>query len=423
MTEFEALIRDSSLLSFADLDDSTQRHIKLVVADTFGVIVGGHDDPEVARVVRQVSEARDGGPGAEILSRGFPRADYLRAAFANGYASSVLEFDEGSNPTGHPATHVLPAAFAVAQKMQSTGIEFLEAFLAGYEVTAELFQNYELTFPIQPHANFGIVGAAVAVAKLRGVDPISAATIAANLPLVSTWETSLEGSHVQCAFLGMTAVNAIIAVNLALSGVQGSPAANATLYEKILSSRRKSLAPERNGLNITRNYFKHYSSCGRTHAAISAALQLGKFESVDIERIDLVVPEGNLVLKNLPSANALSAKFSLPYAVATALIHGSAGPAQFQFDSAVFQLASRVFVTTYAETTNLSDVSDQAAVTVSLRDGRTLRAEALEGFDNRTTPTNPKLIQDKFRQLVGSSRHSIIEWETLLNLERLQQIA
>jgi 2-methylcitrate dehydratase PrpD len=79
------------------------------------------------------------------------------------------------------------------------------------------------------------------------------------------------------------------------------------------------------GLNI-----KRYASCALTHRCIDAALALRAEHAIAPDTIDSVVcfcpPRASEVLRYRTAADGLEARFCMPFAVVSALIHGDVGP-------------------------------------------------------------------------------------------------
>ena len=118
-----------------DIPDSVRHHTKLVLLDTFGVILAGADRPEVRRLRERLS----GGTGATVYARGWPAADARTAALLNGIAGRSIELCEGLRMvSGQAAIQVLPGVLAVGEQAGSSGREMLMALLLGYDVAARL---------------------------------------------------------------------------------------------------------------------------------------------------------------------------------------------------------------------------------------------------------------------------------------------
>jgi len=81
------------------------------------------------------------------------------------------------------------------------------------------------------------------------------------------------------------------------------------------------------GLNI-----KRYASCALTHRCIDAALALRAEHAIAADTIDSVVcfcpARASEVLRYPSATDGLEARFCMPFAVASALIHGDVGPSE-----------------------------------------------------------------------------------------------
>ena len=74
---------------------------------------------------------------------------------------------------GHPTVPIVPVLMALSDEFNVTGIEFITAFIAGYEVETRLaemsgFAHYDKGW--HGTATYGTFGAAAAAAKLLGLD-------------------------------------------------------------------------------------------------------------------------------------------------------------------------------------------------------------------------------------------------------------
>ncbi len=391
----------AAALRLDDVPEPVRRHAATVLADTVGVIMGGARRPEIAALV--ASDDLDATPpgGAQILAPGLPRAEAARAAFVNATAGTFLELDEGYRPTGHPAVHVVPAALAAAQSLHRSGRELLAAVLSGYEVTARLFEAFGLRYPLHPHGHFGAIGAAVAVARLRCAPPGPPARIAGTLPLLSLWQPCYEGATARNAYAGVAAAIGIVANRLASAGFTGSRAALPTAFGELVGEPRRPeslhepVRPDR--LRILGDYLKLHSACALSHAALDAVLQL-RPDPAEVESIEVETVSNNLKLDRQAADNDLSTRFSLPYAVAAAVIKGHSRPEAFRPDPAVADLARRVSVRPAPDLEPLWPACAPARVTVRGRSGvRTARVDNPRG--HHANPATPEELREKFLML------------------------
>src|SRR5712691_10021663 len=135
--QIETLAQFVAQTQWEDVPEPVQRHAKLVLLDTLGVILAGAKRPEVLRLRERL--AGTAGTGATVFARGWPAHDPRTAALLNGIAGRAIELCEGLRlVTGQPAMQVLPGVLAVAENARSSGREMLSAFVLGYDVAARL---------------------------------------------------------------------------------------------------------------------------------------------------------------------------------------------------------------------------------------------------------------------------------------------
>lgn len=405
--DLDALARSAGGIVLEDVPAEVRAHAIRTIADTVGVAIGGAKMPEIGALIRgddPLFPVPPAGP-AHLLSPGFPRADPVVAAFINGTAGTFLEMDEGYRPTGHPAMHVVPAALAAAEALHRTGWEFVAAFLSGYEITARLFEAYRLRYPMHPHGHFGAVGAAVAVARLRGVDAAEPAAIAATLPILSVWPACMEGATARNAYTGAGSALGLTANRLALAGFRGSrlayDASFGTLVGDLAYPEALTDPVTPDTLRITRNYLKFHSACALNHSALDAVLSLAP-DADRVQRVEVETVTNNMKIAPPARANNLSTRFSLPYAVAAAIVHGHTGPQAFEPDARVADLQQRVEVRAAPDLEAAWPDSAPARVTVYL-EGETRSARVDNPRGHHANPVTPADVRAKFEMLAGGT--------------------
>jgi 2-methylcitrate dehydratase PrpD len=314
-----------------------------MVADTVGAIVAGARCPEVIGLAATAS-AQVGGSAA-ILTAELPRTNPAYAAFVNAVAAVSLELDEGGDG-GHGAAHVVPAALAAAQHVGATGREFLTAVVAGYEVATRLGAAVTWHPSVHGHGHVGSVGAAVAVSLLLGRDQVAAARLASNLPVATMYAACFEGATVRNVWPGISNQFAFMVNDLAQAGFTSSANATAEAFGTVLGRvervdlLRPSFADQH--LMLLRNSFKLHSCCFETHAALEAAIGMGPIAAADVTHIDIELAD--VQLDQATNGTPLANRFSIPYVVATALVHGHARPDAFATTPDVLDLSRRVVV-------------------------------------------------------------------------------
>jgi 2-methylcitrate dehydratase PrpD len=211
-------------LAYSDLPPEVLDRARGVTLQGLSSCLLGHGFPETRQAIRLVEEEELGCGGtttALVDGRRFSRAG---AAFIN----SEMMFAGGKWDTFrmvvHPSCAILPAALVAAEATRCSGREFLTGVVAGYEVTERLAADFVPTIMARGfHAGpvFSIFGAAVAIAKIMGLDAEQVhGTLAQCVNLAAG---NLEGgrSGGRSVREGAAVRNALLAVGLARQGIPG----------------------------------------------------------------------------------------------------------------------------------------------------------------------------------------------------------
>ena len=366
------------------LPPATVAAAKLVLLDTLGAMLGGSALAENSRLA-QFAAARSSRGTATLLGHG-ARADSFWAALSNATAGVALEMDEGNRlGGGHPAIHVIPGVLAVAEEQGLPGSRLLEALVAGYEIGSRLGGATTPRPNVHSHGTWGTISTAVAVARLEDAPAGTirdVMNLAASMSPANTWTPALDGATIRNLYPGRSAFQGLLAVDLLRCGFTGLRDAPADVYGTILADRfEPELAGEGLGdeYRIEQNYFKFHACCRYNHFALDALEKLRRahaFEPDDVLRALVTTIPFGLRMAHPAPASMLAAKFSIPHAVAAALVLGTAGPAAFEpaalDDPRISGLARRVEVSADIEMSPRRADRPTARVRLFLRDGRIL---------------------------------------------------
>jgi 2-methylcitrate dehydratase PrpD len=259
------------------------------------------------------------------------------AAWINGSASHSVEFDDiFRDAVYHPGCPVISAALALAEDRRRAGHELINAITVGYEISTRIGAAVQPSHYKYFHTTgtAGVFGAAAAGAAL--VAPGDAGVMRHALATAGTFASGL-----QQAFRSDAMTKPLHAGHAASVGVQAAMAAGAgvTGASDILEGEAgfgAAMAKEAHwdraldGLgesyNITRMTQKNHGCCGHAFAAIDAALEL-RSRGVSAEDVTMVAVASYKAALDVAGIHeprtAAEAKFSIPYLVAHALIHGS----------------------------------------------------------------------------------------------------
>jgi 2-methylcitrate dehydratase PrpD len=369
---------------FETLPASTVAAARLVLLDTLGAIVAGSAEKENTRLATLAS-ARSARDTATLI--GHPgRADALWAALANATAGVALEVDEGNRlGGGHPAIHVIPGALAVAEEQGLDGRQLLTAIVAGYEIGSRLGGATTTRPNVHSHGTWGTISTAVAVAKLADCpapDVRAVINLAASMSPANTWTPALAGATIRNLYPGRSSFQGILAMELHRCGFTGLDDAPSDVYGTILADRFEpalAVAGLGRGYRIEQNYFKFHACCRHNHYALDALAALRRvhrFAADDVAHIRVTTVPFGLRMADPEPGSMLGAKFSIPYALAAALVRGAADVTAFEpaalGDPRVRALAQRVEVSADPEMSPLRVNHPTARLRIALSDGRIL---------------------------------------------------
>ena len=211
-----------------------------------------------------------------------------------------------------------------------------------------------------------------------------AINLAASMSPANTWTPCLEGATIRNLYPGRSGFQGIMAAQLVLCGFTGLEDGPSDIYNNILGESFHTEAVVRElgvagAYRIQHNYFKLHACCLYNHPVldgVQALLGRERFGAGDIDYIKVEAPALATIMNDPEPANMLAAKFSLPYAVATALVHNSTDITAFYPDRLqdpdTLALSRRVDIISDPAMDLRRYDYPAAKVAISLKDGRTL---------------------------------------------------
>src|SRR6202030_3954714 len=301
-------------LKYDDLPAAVVDRAKGVTLQALSSALVGRDFPASRQALALMQEEEAGGGGAAtVLCRG-TKLTKARAAFVNAEANFAGGKWDTFRMLTHPGVAILPAALVAAEATGCSGCEFLTGVVAGYEVMERMAAEFLPTVMSRGfHAGpvFGIFGAAMAAAKIHGLD--AGQVNGAIAQCVNLASGNLEGARSDGRSLreGGAVRSALLAVAMARHGTPGgettlegeagfyhSYAGNnqGLLRYSFTGDNRASLEKVTEGLGrdwvFLETLYRIYSTAGYNIAHVDVTAQLCaehnlKYE--DIERIEAVV--------------------------------------------------------------------------------------------------------------------------------------
>jgi len=399
---------------FGDFDPIVIERAKKVLYDTVGVIAAGAQQKEPVEMAKRLIPY-SGCASSSVIGQK-KKVDPLNAALINGTAGTWLELDEGNQfARGHAGIHVVTPALAVGEEKGVSGKELLTALILGYEIACRIGIASKLRMTMHPHGSWGTVGAAVAVGKLMKLDVDQMRTlinIASSMTLATSRKTMLEGSTVRNLYAGVSGYMGILAYHLLLSGFTGEEDGIGSVYGGVVSdSFNPDAMVEELGsrYEVTRNYFKEYACCRYNHSSLDALYKIMKKQEggkLDPQKIESIKVETYSLAAQLSWGqpdNMLAAKFSIPFAIATSIIHGSSGVGSFLPEkverSDIKELAARIEVEEKREFTQMMPSRRPSRVIVKLRNGVIFTETVFISRGDIEDPYSDQELETKFLDL------------------------
>lgn len=331
------------------------------------------------------------------------------AVFLNGLNAHALDFDDGTN-SGiiHLGSPIFSLLLPLAQRYGKNIDEVLKAAIVGYEA------SYTMAVSIQPghkamgyHATgtCGTLGATLAASYMLGFSEeerfqsfASAAVAASGMLKVLD-----DGSELKPYNVAKTALLSLTALQLGKSGFKGhaDPLGGRGFFKMMTGKEDVELkAALLNGTYaIMKSYTKPYASCRYTHPAVEAAIHMREnvspedVEEINIRTYELAVSGHDHT--DIPGS--YSAKMSIPYATAAALIYGKAGLQEFSEEAIkgeeIINLTKKIKVESDEALSAIFPETQAAIVTIKTKD-----CEYIDRVDfPKGEPENP-LTDEEFKE-------------------------
>ena len=409
MSYLQELAAFACRTQLADLPAPVLERTRWVLADSLPVIGAGMQQPEMQGLLKYQAQ-----PGKAWLIGTRRRANSLDAALLNGTAGTWLELNEGNLiAKGHPGIQVLPAALAYAQESGASGEALLIAIAVGYEVSSRISRAAQMKIAVHPHGTWGTLGAALAAGRLKGFDErrmVELINVATTMGMATSRQTLLDGSTVRNIFTGHSGYMGLTAARLVECGFTGERDSPASIYGKVLADGFDAArATENLGREwiLAQGYFKLHPTGRYVHSAIDALEDLlsrsGKLDPARIERIDVKAYRLAAMLKEQRVTSSFGARFSVPFALATLLVHGRSSLEAFEqaaVDNPGIQaLAARVHVEEEPAHTARYPAEQPVDLRITMAGGRTLEGHCTVTRGEPSKPHRPEELTAKFMQL------------------------
>jgi len=420
----------------ADVMTATRHRI----LDTLGAIVSGARLKPGEAAIRYV-RAQGGAAEASVCTTDI-KTTAVHAALAHGMFAHADETDDFEPVTkAHPGCSVVPAALAIGERDDRSGLELMRAVALGYDVCCRFLMAVDPDRVRATHrsaegvsSTLGSVAAASSLAHLDEAGMRYALSYAAQ-QVSGVWSWERDTEHIEKAFdfAGMGARNGVAAVAMVQAGFTGVPdvldGAHNLLQAFSAEPRPEQMIAELgHRFFVTETAIKVFSVGYPIQAPLDAFLSLQREHRLTVDTVDRIVvrlPEDGARIvddRAMPDVNC-------QYAIAVALIDGT-----LSFDDSHSYERMRdpqvLAVKTRIQLIADRALMDRAAprsgrVEVTLRDGRTVGRFTRFPPGTRENPLDDARVSAKARELMapvlGASRAEAVI-ERVNSLERLDSV-
>ncbi|HYI49632.1 MAG TPA: MmgE/PrpD family protein [Allosphingosinicella sp.] len=367
--------------------------------DIAAVAVPGAAEP-VTRKVFETVKHWGAGPSAAIGQGARLAAPW--AALVNGTAAHALDFDDNFDPAkAHASAVLVPAILALAEQEGSSGRQCLDAYVVGLQILGRVGQGVNPAHRNRgwhATATVGAIGAAAACARLLGLDARRAAYAASIATSMAAGFMAQFGTMTKPLHAGLAAKSGVLAASLARAGIDaglatldGPTGMNRLMVGPDYEELRDTLTHVEHGQNLRFETsqvgepllilssglkLKRFPNCGSAHRAMDGLIALREahgFAAGDVAAIHVRAPVTHLnnLMYQVPQ-DALQAKFSLEYALATILVTGNATLADFTGEAVARADLAALYPRIHRHPVDKAEGEFPTEVEVILKDGRAL---------------------------------------------------
>lgn len=422
---------------FEDLPSDAVALARDAFTDTVGVMMAGVTEPVISVLLSEYA-TKASAPQARVCLSPF-RAWAPDAALIGGTASHAHDYDDQSL-TGHPSAVLVPAILAEAEAVGATGREMITAYVAGFEVWAELVKrsaNYHRK-GWHPTSVFGVIGAAAAASVLKR---LTAERAVAALAIAGSHAGGLAvnfGTMTKPYHAGLAARDGLVSARFAAGGASASRDAFEhksgflTAFSPDWEADRETPSALGKDWHLVRQRLcvKRYPTCYFMHRSFDATVKILSDRKVNpdtIERVDVTMGKGQTaVLVNERPQTGLEAKFSEQFAMAAAAILGRMGIDDLRDEVVARPDIQAFFPKVHLHGVDEYDPRDPAhslsdRVVVKLKDGTQLDTGPISSIRGHAyDPLSKEELWEKFKECTAKTHN---EQEANELFEKTQSIA
>lgn len=373
--------------AFSDFSPEVVAYSKTLTLSALGAMIAGAlrtSGQIMTKYVRRVG----GNPEATVMGTAL-KTNVETAAIANATFAHSTEYEDDSFPEAVSSYTIFPVVLALGEHLKASGREIIESFVVGYEVQSriglacqEARRRGMLTLSWA-----GTLGCTAAAAKLLKLD-VQRTTMA--LSLASSQCSGIAhqtGTTAHTFEMGISGRNGLTSALLAAEGFTGQPdilEAPRGLFHILnggkIPSTEEVFANWGKPFRLLEIGIKMYPCCYHLQRIIEAILNLKRDHQLAPKDVKEVRVEVNLfipqVIQYPEPSNEDEAQFSLPHAVAAAVIEDTISPSSFgdaKLQDASFREMRKKVKMVVREDWGWATIGWSPIITVVLNNGKELR--------------------------------------------------
>jgi len=410
----EQLANLAQVKSQASISDAVVHAAKRCIIDWTCTALAGSAQKQALALEGALSDELDYGPSRTLTGRSAPMRT---AALINGLASHIVEFDDIYSPgTYHPGSPTIAAALSAATGLKRSGHDFIRAVVSGYEVSNRVARALGTDHYRYWHTTgtVGSIGATAAVSSLYELSEQQCAhALATSTTMAAGLQHAFRGeSEIKPLHAGHAADTGFVAAGLAREGVvaaldmfEGSTGLGPAMAGDVDWETGIGDTAEN---TIERMTIKNHGCCGHIFPALDGALALQAEHDFKPDEIDSIAIGGYSatvnVTGNFLADTPASAKFCLPFVVASGLVHGSIrldaySPERLN-DNTVLALMDKISVSLDEEVNARFPSQRSANVSLILKSGEEFHHFQPHRVGDPDLPLTDAQLDDKFLELI-----------------------
>jgi len=417
---------------------------KLLIIDALGCGLGGFTQAsKEANWILELVREQGGNEEATVFCDGF-RTSAANAALANSTIVHTIDFDDTHMASlSHLGSSVVPAIFAMGERVKASGPEIIAAFILGFEVAARVGQSvmpshYRFWHPT---GTVGLFAAAAAAGKILNFNSRKmeiAIGHAADQTAGLRYGVD-KGDFSKSLHPGFAAMKGILLALLVEKGATGPvgileyPTGFCRAYCSEEPDFESIVAGLGSEYKIMEDGIKAYPTILCSHSPIQATLKIIEKEGLKPADIEEIHVRENELAKgqgcNYSPETVLASRLSVPFCLALAVSERKVSLSQFTdkklHESKIKKIMNKVKIEGDPELNKRYPDTIAAFVAVKTKEGKVFKESVIYPKGHPKNKMSREEVKDKFKDLALSSlQESKVDsaFEKLIELDKIDNI-